>query len=90
MYPVNTGPHRPMTDEESKVMLGVFIVLNIIWLLNTLRILWINRPIKSFSNFYEYFDFLEAPISVMLNAIMIVIWVIIILVGLGSIIANFL
>ncbi len=80
--------NEPMTPESAKVMLGIFIVLNIVWVISLLIQLfnYIKCKIKNESYYYSDIPMFHE----IMNLGMGIIWGVIILVWLGILISNLL
>ncbi len=95
MYPViipyDSGNGAPITDKEIKLFIGVWIVLNVLWMISL-----VVRGIKYLVNkkrndssidtvFGSFFDRIN-----LLDFIIIVIWGFITLIGIGYFVSKFL
>lgn len=82
--PINSGPIAP---EDEKVVLGIFILLNIIWFISLViqLISYIRCKIKG-----DYYSGLDNAFAFMINTLMSFTWIAIILVFLGTLISHYL
>ena len=92
VYHGHSHCNRPMTEHESKVMLGCFIILSFIWVVSSIISIvkfYKNRKIYYYENFWEvYFD--DNIIQGVLHFIMTFLSIVIALIYLGSLIAKLL
>ena len=87
----HSGHSRPMTEEEGKVMLGVFIVLSILFILvSIVSIVKYNKIGYKFYNFIDFYFLEDNIISIVIKVIMLITYGIILLVYTGSLIAKLL
>lgn len=87
-YPVDMGNSAPMTESESKIFIGIWLIMNIIWFISL-----IPFSIRSFKNLrIDYFnDRVEhGELWMFFDVIMVFVWVIILLVLCGIFVSKFL
>lgn len=90
----HSGHSRPLNEYETKVLLGVFIILCVIWTISTIYLIIKYRNRKdgddignSFIYFYLFGDYIVLHI---LNILMSFISVMLILIYLGSLLVPYL
>jgi hypothetical protein len=90
------GHHRPMTEEEAKVLVGAIVVLTIIWVITSVFavIRWRKEKKQFRSNpylnntFWDYFFFEPPILIVILNITMTTIYVIALIIFFGELAAK--
>lgn len=85
IIPIHSGNGSPMTDKDIKILLGIFILLNILWVIS-----WVISLIRFKFNFKEANDHRSDSYFEVFDMIMYFIWGILVLYFGGTFIASFL
>jgi hypothetical protein len=92
--PIYHGHSRPLTEYERKVLLGVFIILLSIWIVSSIYLLFKYYVRKNVSgSFFEYYYDIHCDLNffvAFLNYMMTFLFVIGVLIWLGSLVSKFL
>src|SRR5687768_6493453 len=90
-YPIfiPSGDSGPMSEHDAKTLIGVFVVLNILWLISWLVTLarYVHYKISTSSYWSSRLDVIGGA-PALFDFFMLFAWVVIVVFGLGEIMAN--
>jgi hypothetical protein len=95
IIPVHTGGGGKLSEEEQKIMLGMFIFLNLVWLItwiiSSIAVYRTNKKTKHDWAKLSYLGFRFDMLGLfMLDVFLGLAWLVIILIAIGKVIGNFL
>lgn len=91
--PMHHGHSSPMTEHDSKVLIGCLIILSVLWIISSVFLIIKYRKLKNKSlhdGFWDYYYIGDYLLLGFLNAVMSIIYGAGILIWSGSLVAKLL